>query len=274
MLAQLLLALILGATLAQPASVDAPRPLLGRPIEVGVTLAQVRLGFASQQIGTGLAVGWHLHPLFAVQLTGFYNYVAARQRSLMEEVVPFDVRPPDDRSSLSVWGAFVGAEVAPLIGESNVGRLSFVLNAGVGLGGLRRELKAASRAGPASYADAGVHFLGGLGGGLRLEVTRWFAVRLGVHDVLFFDRVTTLNGCTPDDLRALDQELRNGGQNPVAVGGACNITSFGVDPATGKFDLSNPHATDVVLASNQLAPPVTTRIQHHVTAHLGVSFQF
>ena len=242
--------------------------LLGRtPLEFAVVPAQVQLSVLTQHVGTRLGLAWHFSDLLAVQVSGFYNYVSGHS----PRAIDFRRAEANIYPSLNVWGALAGLEVAPLRGTSNVGRLSLVLSAGLGVGGTRHELKPVNDAGPATYGDTGLRFLSSFGGGFRLELTQHFVLRIEAHDLFFSDYIQSVNGCGSGDLRGMDQSLRNGMRPSSAnVSPLCRAASFeGLNPQT---NLNREN--DVPLAFNLVQQPGNSRLVHNITVQLGAAFQF
>lgn len=240
-----------------------------RPSEVAVFPAQSQLSVNSHQLGVAGSATLHVHPRFGLQLSGFYNWFT---EPVIGEFAALRYEATSNTVPLSEWATFIGFEFVPLSGESNAGRLSFVLSGAAGVGSTRHQLKPPNTAGPATFANTGLRPYGAFGGGLRLELTHFLALRLEVHDRFFPARVTTVNGCTASDLRAMDEALRQGAPSgPLALSPGCDASSFGM--AAGS-PFSDPRRNDVPLANNLVKPPVRNELVHNPTVLLGVSLQF
>ena len=236
-------------------------------------------GKFTQHFGIGGAYVFHLQENFGFQLSGYYNYVAEESGFNAELIAKVRSEAQAATSLLNVWGVLFGTEVTPVYGkfalfENNLAHFSIVLNGGVGLGGTRHQLKPNNSAGPATYGDTGLRFLAEIGGGFRLQLGRRFAVRLEVRDVIYTARVDNVNGCTGGDLRALDNELRAGGNNMVNVSAGCKVESFGVDPSTNKFKKGDVRSNDVPLANNLVKPPISSDVLNNLGLYLGFSVLF
>lgn len=236
-------------------------------------------GKFTQHLGAGLGYVFHLQENFGFQLSGYYNYFAEESAFNNELILKTRSEAQAATSLLNTWGALGGVEVTPIYGkfaifENTLAHFSVVLSGGVGLGGTRHQLKPSNMAGPATYGDTGLRFLGGLGGGFRLRLGKYFAFRMEVRDVVYTARVDNVNGCTSGDLKALDNELRGGGNNPVTVSGGCKVETFGVDAGTNKFKKGDRRSDDVPLANNLVKPPISSDVLNNLGFYLGVSFLF
>ncbi|MBS1152071.1 MAG: hypothetical protein H6Q89_3769 [Myxococcaceae bacterium] len=236
-------------------------------------------GKFTQHFGVGGGYVFHLQENFGFQVSGYYNYYAEESGFNGELITKVRSEAQAATSLLNTWGALAGVEVTPIYGkfalfQDTLAHFSVVLNGGVGIGGTRHQLKPNNAAGPATYGDTGLRFLGGLGGGFRLQLGKWVAVRLEVRDVVYTARVDNVNGCSSGELRAMDNELRNGGNLMVNVSDGCNSESFGVDPATKKFRKSDPRTTSVPIAANLVKPPISSDVLNNLGLYLGVSANF
>lgn len=175
--------------------------------------------------------------------------------------------------------AYVGTEFGLIQGQIAPFRFPHRFELGItgmaGAAATRVELKPVSMGldgsvSPATSGDAGLRPTLGVGAGLRFEFLERFSFRVEVRHFALSSRVSAINGCGAQDLRAMDNALRGG--NPVtsaAVSASCQVASFdGTDPATG-FRRSN----DVPLAMAHLRNP-SSLFQSYLLGQvsLGVTF--
>jgi outer membrane beta-barrel protein len=245
-------------------------------------------GKFTQHVGVGGAYVFHLQENFGFQISGYYNAFAEESAFNTELIQKVRAEAQAATSLLNTWGALAGVEVTPIYGkfalfQNNLAHFSIVLSGGVGLGGTRHQLKpptearaatatmAAVDASPATYGDTGLRFLGGLGGGFRLQLGKHVAFRLEVRDVVYTARVDAINGCSTGDLRAMDQATRNGMKPSTAnVSASCNVSTFeGVDPKTGRN-----RSEDVPLANNLVKAPISSDVLNNLGLYIGVSALF
>lgn len=237
-------------------------------------------GKFTQHFGTMGSFVYHLQENFGLQISGGYNWYNVESAFNGELVEKFRVEAQAATSLLWTWGVMGGVEVSPLYGkftifEGTLAHFSFVLNGGVGAGGTRHQLKPETlrsdgRVIQATYGDTGVRFMGSLGAGFRLQLGQRFAFRLEVRDVVYTARMTQVNGCNVDDLRAMDLKIR-AGQDPATamVGGSCQVDTFtGVIEGT---DLKR--SNDVPLALNLVKTP-SSDVLNNIGLYLGISFLF
>lgn len=223
-------------------------------------------GKFTQHFGLGLGYIFHLQENFGFQLSGYYNAYAEESAFVGELVEKVRSEPQAATSLLNTWGALAGVEFTPVYGKfalfsETLLHFSIVLNGGIGIGGTRHQLKPVNEAGPATYGNTGLRFLGGLGGGFRLQIGKHVAVRIEVRDVVYTARVDNVNGCNTQDLRAMDNALRAGMKHTSAnVSGGCNASSFA--------------STDVPLANNLVKPPISSDVLNNLGLYLGASFIF
>jgi outer membrane beta-barrel protein len=250
--------------------------------EVILFPAQIQVnGKFTQHFGAGLGFVWHVQENFGFQVSGFYNYSSAESGFNGELIDKVRAEAQAATSLLNVWGVLGGIEVTPFYGkfawyENNLAHFSIVLNGGLGIGGTRHQLKPVNMAGgpgspgnAATFGDTGLRFLGGLGGGLRLQLGKHFAIRLEVRDVVYTARVDQVNGCQFGDLKAMDTALRNGQKFPKVDAG-CRVEKFeGVDPVT-----MQPRGNDVPLALNLVKPPASSDVLNNLGLYLGAAFLF
>jgi outer membrane beta-barrel protein len=234
-------------------------------------------GKFTQHDGTAAMLVYHLQENFAFQITPQYNWYAS-ETSFNQELINKVREQAEAATSLLLnWGVQGGVEVTPLYGkfafyQGTLGHFSFVLNAGAGVGDTSLQLRTANSAGPATFGDAGLKFLGSVGGGFRVLLGDRFAVRLEVRDVVYTARVDSVDGCNANDLGALYQWFQNQqgtSITTVPVSGGCNVKRFtGADPKTGYT-----YVSDIPLANNLVATP-SSDVLNNVGFYLGLSLLF
>lgn len=230
----------------------------------------------TQHYGLGAQYVFHLQENFGFQISGYYNAYAEESAFNGELIEKGRVEAQAATSLLNTWGAMAGVEVTPFYGKfaffsETLAHFSVVLSGSVGLGGTRHQLKPANLAGPATYGDTGLRFLGGLGGGFRLQIGKHFAFRLEFRDVVYTARADSVNGCNSSDLRAMNAKLDMGMKPSSAnVSSSCNVSSFeGKNPQTGV-----DRSLDVPLANNLVKPPISSDVLNNLGLYLGFSFIF
>lgn len=138
---------------------------------------------------------------------------------------------------------------------------SIVVNGGVGLASSRVQFRPDSTpcetGGPgcirAAYGDAGLRFLTQVGAGVRVRLGERVALRLEVRDVLFSNRLRTVNGCTFRDIDNLEKGLA-----------AENVSCRGAD---FKFDEDKPLA-------RKLLEETSSDVLNNISFYGGFSFLF
>ncbi len=229
-------------------------------------------GKFTQHFGAGLGYVYHLQENFGFQVSGYYNYSNEESGFNGELVAKVRSEAEAATSLLNVWGALAGVEVTPIYGkfalfENNLAHFSIVINGSLGLGGTRHQLKPINSAGPATYGDTGLRFLGELGGGLRLQLGKHFAFRLELRDVVYTARVDAVNGCSRSDLIAMAAASK---PSAASVSNTCRADSFeGTDPKTGR-----KREEDIPLANALVKPPISSDVLNNLGLYLGASFLF
>lgn len=201
--------------------------------------------------GIAVAVSYAIQENMALQLMGFYNYVAG-ETAFNEELLNLHARPEAADALTLDYGAAAAFEVAPIYGkfafyQGALAQFRFVLNAGAGFGHSNVQLTngpdAADPTAPAAqFGDTGFRFLGNLGVGFRILIGSSVAIRLEVRDLLYTARVDHINGCTLDDVT----DLQNG---TAPADSGCNLKSFNPNSATALTvakDLLGDVSSDVV----------------------------
>jgi hypothetical protein len=266
-LASLLGVLGCGALAAEPVEVMSSEPVAqaGRP-RVELTLYPVRAQLnaaLTAHLGASGTVHLRVSDFFAFQISGGYDFLTGVTPFNDELVAKFRSERQRIEALLWTWTAIGGVEFTPGLGQLQFGdggvRFGFFLNAGLGAGGSRHELAPATATSPAVSSDTGVRFLGALGAGLRVDLTRAVSLRLEVRDVMASSRVSSVNGCSAADLTELSRSLTLGRQGPVSSG--CRDRSF----------FSAGRST---LPSAQALTAADATLLHTVTAAFGMSVIF
>lgn len=201
MRAMLLLAVVGSGAWAQPATVEGSASAEPRRFEVTLIPAAVQVnGRFTQHAGTFGTFTWYVRERFGLQLLGGANWLNEESAFNSELVEKFRVEAQWATSLLWTWGLFAGTEVEPFAGELMLLggprlRLGLVLSVAAGAGGTRHQLKPPTET-PATYVDTGVHFMGTVSVGARLQIGERVTVRLGVRDVIYSAQVSSVNGCS------------------------------------------------------------------------------
>jgi outer membrane beta-barrel protein len=169
---------------------------------------------------------------------------------------------------LLVWGAQAGVEVTPLYGklawyEDSLAHFSIVLNGGAGIGMTKLQLKPENSAGPATFGDTGLKFLGSVGLGFRLQFGDRWAARIEVRDLVYTARVDRVNGCNFDDLTKM-AAADTSNRDPAAV----------VASAPCRKETFAQNRTDITLAKDLVKPPPTSDVLNNVGVYAGFAFLF
>jgi outer membrane beta-barrel protein len=231
-------------------------------------------GKFTQHMGLGGSVVWHLHENFGLMAMGVWNYSSGESGFNNELIDKVHAEAQAATSVLLNGGLLGGVEAMPFYGkfvwfDNNLIHFSLVINAGAGAGSTRIQLKPPSSCGgtsacfpDATYGDIGWRFMGEIGGGFRVQIGRWVAVRLEVRDLLYSARVDSINGCSAADLKALDT-------SPTAsVGGSCNVAAFKGTSSSGR-----QNNLDIPLALGLTKTP-SSDVLNNLGLYLGVSANF
>ena len=186
---------------------------------------------------------------------------------LYERTVRTQAYRPDQLTS--VWHAIVGLESIPLSGrfrfmQAHEGEFGLVVRAGLGLGGVRVRLKPLTTmqdgtTSPATYGDGGARLVGDFGAAFRFGIGA-FAIHLGPRLAMWSDEITTINGCDPSDLGAMESALR-GGSDPSRAP---------VRPQCAGFAETNDVALAMTIFRGGRIGPLVV----NVAAELGISWAF
>ena len=215
--------------------------------------AQVNV-LETEHVGSGGRVTFHFNRFIGVYLGGLSNWHREPSATLdrLWEIQRIDVSRPV--ATLSTWQLHAGVESIPLTGTfalgAREGEIGLVMTAGLGPGG------SIVRLADLTYPDADVRLLGHFGLGMRFAIGA-FALHAGVHASMWSPAVTRLNGCSVEDVRAMDLAVRSGRDATTAeVAASCRGLSSG---------------NTVGLALNVLRLPDPT-LRVNVAAELGFSW--
>ncbi len=221
-------------------------------------------GKFTRHTGSALSYVYHLQERFGLQITPIFNWHSAPSGFNRELETKLGASADPANSLLLNWGIHAGVEATPIYGKftfhnGTLGRFSLVLSGGAGLGHTRHQLKSEDPAtGGATYGSIGNKFIGSLGGGLKLEIARRYAIRLEVRDVIYTARVDKVNGCTLEDLNGLQDDPTN-----LVNSGSCKASSF-----------SGPFAeTDIAIARTLVETP-SSAVLNNLGFYAGFSVLF
>jgi hypothetical protein len=175
-----------------------------------------------------------------------------------------------------------GVEAMPFYGkfvwfENSLVHFSLVINGGAGAGSTRLQLKPFNDCSNSqstcfpdpTYGDMGWRFMAEIGGGFRVQLGKWVAIRIELRDLLYSARVDSVNGCSAADLKAMDTVLTAGQPvNKANVSGGCDITRFEGSDSNGRA-----RSLDVPLAYGLVKTP-SSDVLNNVGVYLGVSGNF
>jgi outer membrane beta-barrel protein len=238
-------------------------------------------GKFTNHLGLGGSIVWHLHENFGVMAMGVWNYLSTESDFNNELINKVRAEAQAATSVLLNGGLIGGVEAMPFYGkfvwfENSLVHFSLVVNAGAGAGSTRLQLKPTNDCTNSmgscfpdpTYGDMGWRFMAEIGGGFRVQIGRWVAIRLEVRDLLYSARVDAVNGCNAADLKAMDAKLTAG--MPVqsaVVGGQCDVTRF-----TGTSN-GRANSLDVPLALGLVKTP-SSDVLNNLGLYLGVSANF
>ena len=180
-------------------SVDVTKPAFRRfEVALSPVAVQVNAGY-TEHVGTFGSVTWYPHQRIGFQVLGGGNWHTA-PGAFGREMAEFE-RYESSKAMLMTWGAFGGVEFEPVVGEFSIFgssrvRFGLVLGGALGAGGTRIQLRSSS-------ADTGVRFMGAVSAGVRAQLGERVTIRLGLRDILYSSKVTSVGGCsdTVDPLR-------------------------------------------------------------------------
>jgi outer membrane beta-barrel protein len=215
--------------------------------------------------GAALELAYHLRENLAVQVGVLWNPVAIRS-GLAEEMVTKVSQEPLAAETLLLQGAVLaGLELMPVYGkislfDGRILRFGIYLNAGLGAGQTRLELRPADQAGGRTFGAVGPRLVGGLGLGARAFLTERFTLRLELRDLVYSAYVSRVNGCNLDDAKKIQS---TGASAPVSAG--CDPGAFGDTAKEIKENASH--------ARWQLDSP-SADVLNNLAAYAGLSYLF
>lgn len=230
-------------------------------------------GKFTQHFGSAASYVYHLHENFALQVMGQYNWYSRESGFNQELIDKVREEAQAATSLLLVWALQAGVEVTPIYGkfaflEGSLAHFSLVISAGAGIGSTRHQLHPENAAGPATFGDTGMRFVGSVGVGFRVQFGARFALRLEVRDLAYTARVDRVNGCNAADLTAMNSQIQQG--QPVTsaqVSSGCSLSSFsGVKNGYNRSD-------DVPLALNLVSTP-SSDVLNNLGLYAGASILF
>ncbi len=199
-------------------------------IEVVVDPGVIQInGKITQHYGIACQVLWHLQENFALMVMGIYNYVAEESQFNNELINKAHVEAQTATSLLLNGGIVGGVEATPFYGkwvwfDTYLVHFSLVLSGGAGAGSTRHQLKPLDDCSDASststcytdpsYGYTGWRFMAEIGGGFRIQIGKWIAIRLELRDLLYTARVDHVDGCNTDDLHGAQQDLDHQRRQP------------------------------------------------------------
>lgn len=248
--------------------VQASEPANPPNIEVGIFPVSAKLNTDSTtQYAAGGLASWELRPGFALQ-TRFTHQYYVTLSGLAQELA-MSHRTDDQLSAdpWHQWSLLAGTELSPFQGEGVYAGTPVGLSAGVGglLGVVATRhawLDSNRQFLPTSGFDTGLHPAAGFSLGLRVQIGRHFAVRGELTSVLSSRGVTTVSGCTVQDLAEMDEQVRSANSLQSAqVSSGCDLDAF----EGGRL---------VPLAYNTARGSVANPLIHTLSAQIGAAVVF
>ncbi len=215
-------------------------------------------------------LAYHLRENLAAQV-GVTWFPIAYQSTLSEELLTkADEAPFSAEAFLLQGAALAGLEFMPVYGKLNVFdgkilRLGFYLNAGLGVGKTRLQLRPSSSPMGRSYGDTGFRPVAALGGGFRVFITERLTVRLELRDFAYSGYVSKVNGCSYADA-ILIQAAAAQNTLPARVASGCNPQAFGDSFAAIKLNSAG--------AKDLLKPPASAEVINNIAFQGGLSYLF
>ena len=214
--------------------------------------------------GVSAELSYHLRENLAAQV-GLTWFPLAVQSALTEElVVKVRQQPLAANALLLQGGVLAGLELMPVYGKINlfdgkILRLGFYLNAGLGAGKTRLQLRPSDSPKGRSFGDTGLRPMAGLGAGFRVFINERFTVRLEVRDLVYSAYVSKVNGCDAADTKALGSDAK------AQVKGGCSASGFGDSPGDIKGNAS--------IAADELKES-SADVVNNLAAYAGLSYLF
>jgi outer membrane beta-barrel protein len=168
-------------------------------------------------------------------------------------------KAPEAATALTLqWATTAGFEVTPIYGkfaffEETMGQFGVVLTGGVGVGGSRVQIQGDSSENGATYGDTGVKFLGEIGAGFRVYLTKNLLARIEMRDLIYTAKVDKVNGCTAADLDKIQNEITSG------LSASCEVDAF--------------EKNDAFIAKGYVKSP-SSDVLNNVGVYGGVSYAF
>lgn len=282
MLAAIPLIAVLAVDDVEKHAVDEEAPRRDR-FELGLMQASQVNTVSTQHFGLAATGVWHIQQNVGVTMTGLWNFYSAQSNLRYELINRARAEADLSTSTLLIGGVFAGVEVAPFQGkfafyDSRLVHFSFVINGSVGIGWMRVQLKPSNDCSGSSslcfpdptFGAAGARFVGEFGGGFRVQLGNFIALRLELRDLIYGTDVSTINGCNKDDLKAMDATLTAGmpvGRASVSPG--CNVASF-----SGTDALGRSRALDVPLAFGLVKSPPAVALINNLGLYVGATATF
>lgn len=231
-------------------------------VEVSVTPVAPQVnGLFVEHLGTSAQVAVVVAPHFRVFVSGTWNWRAGQSVFLTELLEKSRVEA-QSRSRLLVSGALhAGTEFvlsrgsfAPLHvpHRFEVSLVGFAGALSTKTGLKPESARTDGSISPATTGDTGWRPTIGAGIGVRFEFFERFSLRVDLRESFFSSRIQTVNGCTGEDLRAMDNVLRAG--RPVTsatLTSGCRVATF--DGTAPETDLKR--SNDVPLALGLVRNP-------------------
>ncbi len=222
---------------------------------------QVNTKFTTH-IGIALEGAYHLRENVALQIGAMWNPVA-QQSTLTEELVnKVNQQPLAADALLLQAGGLIGLELMPVYGKLNIFdgkilKMGFYINVGLGIAKTELQLQSSTSQEGRTYGDTGIRPMAGLGAGFRVFLNDRFTLRLEVRDLVYSAYVSTVNGCTYTDTKAISAQGTS-----ASVSSGCSIAAFGANPKG-----------DAAVAAAQIATP-SADVVNNITVFTGLSFLF
>ena len=222
--------------------------------------------------GITAELAYHLRENLAAQV-GLTWFPIAYQSTLSEELLTKADEAPFSAEAFLLQGAAVaGLEFMPVYGkltvfDGKILRLGFYLNAGVGAGKTRLQLRPSTSPLGRAYGDTGYRPVAALGGGFRVFVTDRVTVRLELRDFAYSGYVSKVNGCGYSDAIAIQAAAeKNSLPADGAVSPGCNPQAFGESFQAIKLNSAG--------AKDLLKPPASAEVINNIAFQGGISYLF
>ena len=222
--------------------------------------------------GAAAELAYHVRENLAAQL-GVTWFPIAYQSTLSEELLTkVDEAAVSAEAFLLQGAVLAGLELMPIYGKLNVFdgkilRLGFYVNAGLGAGKTRLQLRPSSSPYGRTYGNTGVRPVAALGGGFRVFVTERLTVRLEVRDYAYSGYVSSVNGCGYQDAITVESAAtRNSLPGAGTVSATCDARAFGDGYEQIKLNAGG--------ARDLLKPPASSEVINNLVFQGGLSYLF